>query len=362
MLVQTTYNSGSTAISVAGNLAQAVNGAGTNYPVTASAAGPNVVLTSKTSGQGDNYPIVVSSFTTLSQYYSGTSFPATAPSQMQYASPTAATPQFTYTLDGEGRVNGVKDVTNAMNLVSGVTYNASSSPTAIMYGNGDSDGYTPDPNTNRVASFTNVTTGGSGWTDTGTLGWNANGTLHSFVWVDGNYTTRNQNCTYSSDALNRIAAVNCTSPSYPWGQTFGYDAFGNVTKTGNGGTSYMATYNAQTNQVQSGVTATYDANGNQTMTNFVSPMTYDANQNPVVAGSTNLTYDALGRLVEFGGKPVVYGPAGEKLAVFNGTAYTASIGLPGGGEAFYTSGALTSLRRKGSALLSKPFPGDLLFI
>ena len=130
------------------------------------------------------------------------------------------------------------------------------------------------------------------------------------------------------------------------GADVAYDAFGNVTKTGNGGTSYMATYNAQTNQVQSGVTATYDANGNQTMTNFVSPMTYDANQNPVVAGSTNLLYDALGRLVEAGGKAVVYGPDGEKIGVFNGSSYTASFGLPGGGEAYYTSGTLTTLRRK----------------
>jgi RHS repeat-associated protein len=175
------------------------------------------------------------------------------------------------------------------------------------------------------------------------LTWNSIGSLQKFVWTDGNNSALNQTCTYSSDALNRIASVGCGSP---WGQTFAYDAFGNVTKTANGGTSYLATYNAQTNQVKSGVTATYDANGNQTMTNFVSPISYDANQNPVMAGSTSMTYDALGRLVEFGGKPVVYGPSGEKLAVFNGTAYTASIALPGGGEAYYTSGALTSLRHK----------------
>jgi RHS repeat-associated protein len=252
-------------------------------------------------------------------------------------------PQFAYTIDGGGRPYTAKDVTNSLNLVTGVTYNSSSSATAITYGNGDSDSYTPDPNTNRVTTFKNVVTGSSAFTDTGTLGWNPNGSLHTFGWVDGNNTTLNQSCTYSSDPLNRIAAVNCGSP---WGQTFAYDAFGNVTKTGNGGTSYMATYNAQTNQVASGVTATYDANGNQMQTNFVSPMSYDANHNAVAAGSTSMTYDALGRLVEFGGKPVVYGPSGEKLAVFNGTAYTASIALPGGGEAYYTSGALTSLRRK----------------
>jgi RHS repeat-associated protein len=346
MLVQTPYNSSSTATSVAAGLAGAVNSSG-SYLVTATASGTNVFLTSKTSGPNDNYSIVVSSFTTLPpQYFSGTSFPATAPSEMQYGGATAATPQFTYTLDGEGRVNGVRDVTNALNLVTAVTYNASSSATAITYGNGDSDSYTPDPNTGRVTGFTNAVTGTSAFNDTGTLGWNANGSLHSFGWVDGNNAALDQSCTYSSDALNRIAGVTCTSTGSPWGQTFTYDAFGNVKKVGNGGTSYMANYNAQTNQVSSGVTATYDTNGNQTMTNFVSPMTYDANQNPVVAGSASMTYDALGRLVEFGGNAVVYGPDGEKVGVFNGSTYVASFALPGGGEAYYTSGALTSLRRK----------------
>ena len=47
-----------------------------------------------------------------------------------------------------------------------------------------------------------------------------------------------------------------------WSQTFGYDVFGNLTKSGN--VSFQPTYNTSTNRIASvtGCTATYDANGN----------------------------------------------------------------------------------------------------
>jgi hypothetical protein len=50
-----------------------------------------------------------------------------------------------------------------------------------------------------------------------------------------------------------------------WAQNFTYDPFGNITKANAGNaTSYTAVYSPATNQVSAGVTASYDANGNQT--------------------------------------------------------------------------------------------------
>jgi hypothetical protein len=63
----------------------------------------------------------------------------------------------------------------------------------------------------------------------GNLGWNANGTLASLGITDQFNSANTQNCTYSYDDLARIVGVNCGSV---WSQTFGFDPFGNLTKSG----------------------------------------------------------------------------------------------------------------------------------
>ncbi len=70
-----------------------------------------------------------------------------------------------------------------------------------------------------------------------------------------------QNCTYAEDDLARIQSANCGSA---WAQTFGYDAFGNISKTGS--SSFQPTYSPTTNRMTAlpGFTPTYDANGNVT--------------------------------------------------------------------------------------------------
>jgi RHS repeat-associated protein len=150
-----------------------------------------------------------------------------------------------------------------------------------------------------------------------------------------------------------VASVNCNSGS-TWAQTFGYDAFGNVTKSGTG--SWLPTYNQSTNRIQSipGASVSYDANGNL-LGDGAHSYTWDGNWgNPSAittsaTGMIGLTYDALGRMVEQNRNgnytQIVYGPGGGKLALMSGQSLQkAFVPLPGGGTAVYNGGGLAYYR------------------
>lgn len=102
------------------------------------------------------------------------------------------------------------------------------------------------------------------------------------------------------------------------------------------------------NRIQSlpGVTPTYDSNGNLT-SDGTHTASWDAEGNPVQIDATAETYDALGRMVEFGSanKAVVYSPTGGKLALMTGQTLTkAFVPLPGGATAVYTSAGIAYYR------------------
>src|SRR6266478_322403 len=151
----------------------------------------------------------------------------------------------------------------------------------------------------------------------------------------------------SRRAQKRKAAppANCGSV---WGQTFGYDPFGNLTKSGS--MSFQPTYSASTNRMTAlpGFTPTYDANGN--VLNDNSPAyTWDAENRPVTQDGIGFTIDALNRVVEQNRSgaytQIVYAPTGEKLALMNGqTLQKAFIPLPGRATAVYTSSGLSYYR------------------
>jgi len=252
-------------------------------------------------------------------------------------------PSVSFGIDGEGRLSSAVDKTHNLNLVGSASYNPAGSPTAVLFGNGDSDGFLYDPNTNRPTQFQysvladiSVSPNVGAFTQTGNLNWNSNGSLNSFSFVDNNDTTKNQTCTYGMDDLNRLASVGCGSA---WAQNFSYDAFGNIQKSGS--SSYGAGYNAMTNQAVSGVTAAYDANGNQTAsTNALliwnaaaQPVTVQPAANGMATGNAvNGTYDAMGRLVETGTGGTFTYDSGTLTAVIGGC--TASVG--------YSQGATSS--------------------
>jgi RHS repeat-associated protein len=254
---------------------------------------------------------------------------------------------YSYAPDGEGRLYSATQGTT--HFVSGTTYNAGSQPltVSLFNNNGDNDTYTYDPNTGRMATYT-FTVGATPKSMAGTLTWNANGTLSKLAITDGFNASGTETCKYGDptasvagyDDLSRLISANCGTP---WSQSFTYDPFGNITKSGS--ITWMPGYNQSTNRYTLGGTS-YDSNGNLLNDSFHSYV-WDANNHPVTITSPNgsttcgttgvtcLTYDAMSVMVEknVAGtfSEIEYGPTG-KVAVMNGhtTQLQAYVPLPGG--------------------------------
>ena len=257
-------------------------------------------------------------------------------------------PHLNYGLDGEGHPKTVTDSDHSLNLVTNAQYNAASLGTQITYGNGDSDTFAYDQNTYRPTGYTFSITGSSAFTQTGTLTWNPLGTPKQLVIADTSDATKNENCTYSADDLVRIAAVTCNGG---WTQTFTYDAFGNIKKSGS--SNYQPSgYDPLTNRVLGGVPASYDANGNMLTDSPAFAFAWSAANVPITINSTiGATYDALGRVVESASGAAytqfIYRASGDKLAQMNGsTLVKAAMPLPGGGTAVYNNTGFSHLRHK----------------
>ena len=131
-----------------------------------------------------------------------------------------------------------------------------------------------------------------------------------------------------------------TSTSATWQQTFSYDPFGNISKSGT--SSFQPTYATATNQFTiSGGNVHYDANGNQLTDNLGTTYSWSPLGNLASINSTNLIYDALGQIVEQQNGSVytqmLYSPVG-KTAIMNAQTLTeAFVVLPGGETAIYNS-------------------------
>jgi len=264
---------------------------------------------------------------------------------------------WTFGVDGEGRIYSAVDGTTT-NLVTSTMYYPTYASTTVMLGSGDSDTYTYDPNTGRMKTY-QYKVGSTPKYVTGTLGWNQNGSLGSLVIADAFDPTNAQNCAYSYDDLVRLHSVNC-GPISPdgttWGQTFSYDAFGNISKSGSitFAASYLLTNGTTNNREQSVSTCipTYDANGNLTTDcTFIPSYTYawDSDGNNVginLGGSApiSLTYDALDRVVEknISGtyKQILYSPIGKLALMVGQNANNVFLALPGGEQATYTNNTI----------------------
>jgi len=254
-------------------------------------------------------------------------------------------------LDGEGRVTKV-NASSGTNPITGVTYTTSGtsepigSLTKVTFGSSDFDSFTYDTQTGRMKTYIfNV----NGQTDTGTLAWNKNGTLNQLAIVDQLNSSDTQTCGYTYDDLQRVTTSACNAV---WSQTFSYDVFGNITKSGS--SAFTPGYSSSTNRFTSlpGITPTYDGNGNLTTDNL-NTYTWDADNHPLTvttSGTTvSVTYDALGRMVEKGSGSTftgfIYAPNGEKVAsVIGQTLVKAFVRLPGGAKAVYNSSGILYYR------------------
>lgn len=262
-------------------------------------------------------------------------------------------PTLNYGVDGEGRTNST--TTSATTLVSGVIYNAASQLTQLSLGTGDTDLYGYDANTTRMTQYKfNVDT----QSVIGSLTWNANATLQQLTVTDPFNAPNNQTCSYGYDDLKRVSSVGCTPPgsstSSAWQQSFTYDAFGNISKSGT--QSFQPTYtdaNGHTNNKYTsipGCTISYDANGN-VLNDCAHTYTWDAEGRSVTTDGVGLAYDALKRTVEQNRSgsytQIVYAPTGEKFAFMSGqTLQKAYVPLPGQLTAIYTSTGFSYYRHK----------------
>ena len=226
---------------------------------------------------------------------------------------------FSYNLDGEGRPYGMVDTTRSNQTIwQSTTYNTASQPLVVTIPGGV-ESFQYDPNSGRM---TNWTSDAGSNQQVGSLYWNANGTLQQLQINDTANLANTQTCAYTYDDLMRVASVKCGNGM--WGQTFGYDAFGNIaTNIPNGytGFAFQATY-ASNNRIQN-LGFQYDSVGDVTADNLGNQYTYDARGRPVTAAGVTTTFDAFGRAVEQNrsgtNTQIVYGPSGAKFAFMNGS-------------------------------------------
>jgi len=258
-------------------------------------------------------------------------------------------PAETYGVDSKGRASSVTASSGSnANVVSGTVYDLATFKTTLTLGSGDSDVFTSDPNTGRLTQYKfNVGTKA----DTGTMTWNANGSLATLAISDTIATTLDtQTCNFAHDDMARIASANCGNSI--WRQNFSYDAFGNISKDSAGytGLTFMPGYSSTTNQFTS--LGTYDTDGRLTY-DGVNHYTWDADSRvhtvDTSPNATTETYDAMGRMVEKAvgtvHTQIVYSPLGGKYAVMSGQTLTQGfVPLPTGANAVYTTGGLIYYR------------------
>ena len=237
---------------------------------------------------------------------------------------------FNYAFDGEGRPNGVSDH-NGYGWASGYThYNAMSEPDQLYFlPSTDTEGFTWDPNTGRIATWSSSVGTGQ---QTGTLGWNANGTLGS---LNINDSGNIQNCAYTYDDLARLSSANCGTP---WSQTFNYDTVGNIWQYGS------SIFNQGYGSGNHVIGFSYDGDGNVT-NDGSNTYSYNVYGRPATSAGVTATYDAFLRAVEVGGVQFVYAPNGYKFAKMNGqTVNRYFVAMAAGAQLVYNATGLDHYR------------------
>ena len=240
-------------------------------------------------------------------------------------------PNWNFGLDAMGRFNTLLEASGCngtcLTLVSSASYSFGR-PASVLYGSGDQDHWNYSATTGMESDYS-LTQKNKSIGDT--LTWFPTGQLQKQVISDTVTPANAQTCTYTYDDLLRLTSDNCGSG---WSQTFTYDVFGNMDKTGN--MPFVATYNNQ-NQI-SNFTSTYDSSGNLLTINTgaLHNYTWDAENRVASIDGKTLTYDALDRVVEEGPTlQILYGPTG-KLGVQSGQTNTRTyLGLPKGAGVIY---------------------------
>jgi RHS repeat-associated protein len=259
-------------------------------------------------------------------------------------------------LDGEGRYLKVT-ASSGTSPVTGVAYTNTGttqpigSLSQVTLGSADNDTFSYDLNTGRLTLY-KFNIGATPQTVQGDLTWNANGTLAKLAINDPFNATNTQTCTFGYDDLARISSANCGAA---WSQAFSLDPFGNASKSGS--LIFQPGFD-QTKNWFLPVTG-FDNDGNL-VSDTVHTYSWDAENKLTAVDAMNLTFDALGRMVEQARgssyTQIVYAPVGYKLALMNGqTLQKAFCPLPGGATAVYNSTGVIGYYRHSDWLGSSRF-------
>ena len=166
---------------------------------------------------------------------------------------TTAGPDLGYAVDSMGRLNTMTDLGSSSTIISGATYGPSSELLSI------GGSYNETRTYNSMLQLLSVAVAPYGST-TVNMSY-----AYSSTQNNGKITSQTDNISgetvvYTYDSLNRLATAGATSGS--WGQSYGYDGFGNLasqTVTAGSAPAYSVAPDPTTNHVGS-----TDANGNST--------------------------------------------------------------------------------------------------
>ena len=226
----------------------------------------------------------------------------------------------TYTPDSAGRITQAVDSGNGINYVTGATYDATSTLTGFISGSGGTTAITNSFSYNKRLQPVNMSAATSS-TTVFSIGYDfhaGNGTANSGtdngnVFGITNYKDSSRNQSFTYDPLNRLisaqnAGTNCAATTANgkteyWGNSYGYDAWGNllgksVTKCGAENMSYTSDAHNWIHTSPSDFQ--YDAAGN---------MTYDGTP----GHQMNYSWDSENRLIGAAGYGYIYDAAGNRV-------------------------------------------------
>jgi len=192
-------------------------------------------------------------------------------------------PVYTNSFDSMSRLTGLTDQNNNTD-VSGVSYNAANKFLGITY-----FGATETRQYNNLFQLTQLTT-----TGTTSISYTYNyptGTNNGQI---GSQVVSGETITYQYDSLKRL--ISATS-SASWGDSYGYDAFGNLlsmTPTAGSPPQLSLGVNPANNQI---VGQTYDANGNELSAPAGGALTYDSENRLLTAPGVQYAYDSQNKRV-----------------------------------------------------------------
>jgi len=211
----------------------------------------------------------------------------------------------TYTVSAAQRPLSAVDTTNNINYALDATYAPQGAPAGALLGeSGSFGGITYAATyTNRLQPYTATASSSAGNALNLTFGYYANGNVETAT--NNLNTARTQTFTY--DNLNRLSTAQsqATSGTYCWGQSFGYDRYGNLlSSTVTQCTAPMLSLNVSANNQITNSGFTYDASGD---------LTSD--------GTYTYAWDARPRLQSAAGVTYTYDGDGKRVMKSSGTLY-----------------------------------------